>query len=64
MMVNIKTTKTEFKELLSALDKASAFVCDNATKYRDLDLSRRLTKVRMLLEKRNGSIQGEDSDCD
>ena len=52
--MEIKTTKTEFKELLSILDKASAYISKNAVRAMDFDLSRRLSRARMLLEKRNG----------
>jgi len=60
--MEIKTTKTEFKELLSALEKAAAFINEKAIRSRDLDLARRLIRSKCLLTKRNGSLQGESSD--
>lgn len=60
--MEVKTTKTEFRELLSVLEKAAAFINEKATRFRDLDLARRLTRAKGLLAKRNGSIQGESGD--
>ena len=62
--MEIKTTKTEFKELLSNLTKAASFITDKATKARDFDLARKVARSRMLLEKRNGCIEGESGDSD
>lgn len=59
--MEVKTTKTEFRELLSVLEKA-AFINEKATRSRDLDLARRLTRAKGLLAKRNGSLQGESGD--
>lgn len=52
--MEIKITKTEYKELLLLLDKASNYVNDRAEKARDFDFSRRLLRIRLMLEKRNG----------
>lgn len=52
--MEIKITKTEYKELLSILEKASNFINDNGTRAKELDLSRRLIRSKCLLEKRNG----------
>lgn len=60
--MEVKTTKTEFKELLSALEKAAAFINEKAIRSRDLDLARRLIRSKCLLTKRNGGLQGESSD--
>lgn len=60
--MEVKTTKTEFRELLSALEKAAAFINEKAIRSRDLDLSRRLIRAKSLLAKRNGSLQGESGD--
>lgn len=60
--MEVKTTKTEFRELLSVLEKAAAFINEKATRSRDLDLARRLTRAKVLLAKRNGSLQGESGD--
>lgn len=60
--MEIKTTKIEYKELLLNLAKAASFITDKATRAIDYDLARKVTRSRMLLEKRNGSIEGEGSD--
>ena len=60
--MEIKTTKTEFRELLSILEKASNFINGKATRSKDLDLARRLIRAKALLVKRNGSLQGESGD--
>lgn len=60
--MNIKTTKTEYKELLKVLEQSANFVTDKATRARELDMARRLTRSRLLLEKRNGSFEGKSSD--
>lgn len=60
--MEVKTTKTEFRELLSVLEKAAAFINEKATRSRDLDLARRLIRAKGLLSKRNGSLQGESGD--
>lgn len=60
--MNIKTTKTEYKELLKVLEQSANFVTDKATRTRELDMARRLTRSRLLLEKRNGSFEGESCD--
>lgn len=62
--MNIKTTKTEFKELLLCLSKAAAFISEKGARARDFDLARKITRSRMLLEKRNGCIEGKVSDSD
>ena len=60
--MEVKTTKTEFRELLSALEKAAAFINEKAIRSRDLDLARRLIRAKSLLAKRNGCLQGEIGD--
>lgn len=60
--MKVETTKTEFRELLSVLEKAAAFIKEKATRSRDLDLARRLIRAKGLLAKRNGSLQGESGD--
>lgn len=60
--MNIKTTKTEHKELLSNLTKSASFITDKVTRARDFALARNVTRSRMLLEKRNGFIEGKVSD--
>lgn len=60
--MKVETTKTEFRELLSVLEKAAAFINEKATRSRDLDLARRLIRANGLLAKRNGSFQGESGD--
>jgi hypothetical protein len=60
--MKVETTKTEFRELLSVLEKAAAFINEKATRSRDLDLARRLIRAKGLLAKRNGSLQGESGD--
>lgn len=60
--MKVETTKTEFRELLSVLGKAAAFINEKATRSRDLDLARRLIRAKGLLAKRNGSLQGESGD--
>ena len=60
--MEVKTTKTEFRELLSALEKAAAFINEKATRSRDLDLARRLIRSKSLLAKKNGRLQGESGD--
>ena len=60
--MEVKTTKTEFRELLSALEKAAAFINEKAIRSRELDLARRLIRAKILLAKRNGSLQGESGD--
>ena len=54
--MEVKTTKTEFIELLSVLEKAAAFINEKATRSRDLDYARRLIRAKGLLVKRNGSF--------
>lgn len=44
------------------LEQSANFVTDKATRARELDMARRLTRSRLLLEKRNGSFEGESSD--
>ena len=61
--MNIKTNKTEFKELLSNLSKAALFISDKATRAKDSDLARRVIRSKHLLEKRNGSFEGEGGNC-
>lgn len=60
--MKVETTKTEFRELLSVLEKAAAFINEKATRSRDLDLARRLIRAKGLLAKRNGSLQRESGD--
>lgn len=57
--MEVKTTKTEFRELLSVLEKAAAFINEKSTRSKDFDLARRLIRSKALLAKRNGSLQGE-----
>ncbi|MCW4079539.1 hypothetical protein F7D97_13900 [Prevotella copri] len=60
--MEVKTTKTEFRELLSVLEKAAAFINEKSTRSKDFDLARRLIRSKALLAKRNGSLQGESGD--
>lgn len=60
--MEVKTTKTEYRELLKALDQAADFITDKATRAREFDMARRLTSAKALLVKRNGSLQGESGD--
>nr|DAW59202.1 MAG TPA: hypothetical protein [Caudoviricetes sp.]DAX12349.1 MAG TPA: hypothetical protein [Caudoviricetes sp.] len=60
--MEVKTTKTEYRELLKALDQAADFITDKATRAREFDMARRLTRAKALLVKRNGSLQGESGD--
>lgn len=60
--MEVKTTKTEYRELLKALDQAADFITDKATRAREFDMARRLTMAKALLVKRNGSLQGESGD--
>ena len=59
--MEVKTTKTEFRELLSVLEKAAA-INEKSTRPKDFDLARRLIRSKALLAKRNGSLQGESGD--
>ena len=54
--MEVKTTKTEFRELLTA------FINEKSTRPKDFDLARRLIRSKALLAKRNGSLQGESGD--
>lgn len=58
----MKTTKTEYRELLNVLEKAANLIDEKATRARELDLARRLSRSKALLVKRNGSLQGESGD--
>ncbi len=60
--MEVKTTKTEFRELLNVLEKAANLIDEKATRARELDLARRLSRSKALLVKRNGSLQGESGD--
>lgn len=60
--MEIKTTKTEFRELLNVLEKAANLIDEKATRARELDLARRLSRSKAFLVKRNGSLQGESGD--
>nr|DAH79073.1 MAG TPA: hypothetical protein [Caudoviricetes sp.] len=60
--MEVKTTKTEYRELLNVLEKAANLIDEKATRARELDLARRLSRSRALLIKRNGSLQGESGD--
>lgn len=60
--MEVKTTKTEYRELLNVLEKAANLIDEKATRARELDLSRRLSRSKALLVKRNGSLQGESGD--
>lgn len=60
--MEIKTTKTEYRELLNVLEKAANLIDEKATRARELDLARRLSRSKALLVKRNGSLQGESGD--
>lgn len=60
--MEIKTTKTEFRELLNVLEKAANLIDEKATRARELDLAKRLSRSKALLVKRNGSLQGESGD--
>lgn len=60
--MEVKTTKTEYKELLKILDQAANFITDKATRAREFDMARRLTRAKALLVKRNGGLQGESGD--
>lgn len=44
--MEVKTTKTEYRELLKALDQAADFITDKATRAREFDMARRLTRQR------------------
>lgn len=60
--MEVKTTKTEYRELLNVLEKAANMIDEKATRARELDLARRLSMSKALLVKRNGSLQGESGD--
>ncbi len=60
--MEVKTTKTEYRELLNVLEKAANLIDEKATRARELDLARRLSRSKALLVKRNGSLQGENGD--
>lgn len=60
--MEVKTTKTEYRELLNFLEKAANLIDEKATRARELDLARRLSRSKALLVKRNGSLQGESGD--
>lgn len=60
--MEVKTTKTEYRELLNVLEKAANLIDEKATRARELDLARRLSMSKALLVKRNGSLQGESGD--
>lgn len=60
--MEVKTTKTEYRELLNVLEKAANLIVEKATRARELDLARRLSRSKALLVKRNGSLQGESGD--
>lgn len=60
--MEVKTTKTEYRELLNVLEKAANLINKKATRARELDLARRLSRSKALLVKRNGSLQGESGD--
>nr|DAK90508.1 MAG TPA: hypothetical protein [Caudoviricetes sp.] len=60
--MEVKTTKTEYRELLNVLEKAANLIDEKATRARELDLARRLSRSKALLVKRNGSLQGESGD--
>lgn len=60
--MEVKTTKTEYRVLLNVLEKAANLIDEKATRARELDLARRLSRSKALLVKRNGSLQGESGD--
>lgn len=60
--MEVKTTKTEYRELLNVLEKAANLIDEKATRARELDLAIRLSRSKALLVKRNGSLQGESGD--
>lgn len=60
--MEVKTTKTEHRELLNVLEKAANLIEEKATRARELDLANRLRRSKALLVKRNGSLQGESGD--
>lgn len=60
--MEVKTTKTEYRELLNVLEKAANLIDEKATRARELDLARRLSRSKALQVKRNGSLQGESGD--
>lgn len=60
--MKVETTKTEYRELLNVLEKAANLINEKATRARELDLARRLSRSKALLVKRNGSLQGESGD--
>lgn len=60
--MEVKATKTEYRELLNVLEKAANLIDEKATRARELDLARRLSRSKALLVKRNGSLQGESGD--
>lgn len=60
--MEVKTTKTEYRELLNVLEKAANLIDEKATRAREHDLARRLSRSKALLVKRNGSLQGESGD--
>ena len=47
--MEVKTTKTEFRELLSILEKAAAFINEKSTRPKDFDLARRLIRAKSLM---------------
>lgn len=60
--MEVKTTKTEYRELLNVLEKAANLIDEKATRSREINLARRLSRSKALLVKRNGSLQGESGD--
>ena len=56
--MEVKTTKTEYRELLKALDQAADFITDKATRAREFDMARRLTRAKALLVKAAIVING------
>lgn len=60
--MEVKITKTEYRELLNVLEKAANLIEEKETRARELDLARRLSRSKALLVKRNGSLQGESGD--
>lgn len=60
--MNIKITRMEFEDLLSLLEQAARCIDVHAARNIDLDLVTRLMTAKGVLEKRNGSIEGESGD--
>lgn len=52
----------EFEDLLSLLEQAARCIDVHAARNIDLDLVTRLMTAKGVLEKRNGSIEGESGD--